>query len=527
MNILLSSAFKPFGIDNAYGRKGSQFESFHNQLTLKQGVFSIRSFATTNGLHAIASNIATPTTVLDSPTLRRYLHEIKKGYDIIGIGTILPNYNRLKKMVALTREVSPGSKLIIGGFCTMAPNIENDLDVDDICRGEGIRFMRNLLGLPEDYQFRNPHGIIAQIKEIFGVPLNLKGPQLVVGLGCTYGCDFCCTSHFFGKKHIQFYATGRALFQELKKIYQRYPDSIIPFMGDDNFLIDLERAEELRRCLIEENRLIKSYIFATADKIIEFGVEKLAEMGVEIIWIGRESKFSDYKKNSGIDYRSLISELRQFGIKPIVSSLLLTDKHTPENIMDDIQDHINAKPVFSQFLFYSPVPGTPLYERLKREGRINNDLPYEDYHGLCPPLINHPAFSSELACAIQDEAYMSEYQQLGPSIARYIETDYIAWLHLRNTKSNILKLKAAGYEKKFGYYRIILSAIERLAPEASMAEMAKKVRCDIESHFGKTTAVERAAASGLFLTGCLRNLRTRYFGDVMQPPTIVTHYNQP
>ena len=67
---------------------------------------------------------------------------------------------------------------------------------------------------------------------------------------------------------------------------------MISFIGDDNFLIDLNRAEELRRCVVESGKVFNFLIFASADKVIDFGVEKLAEMGAGIIWIGRESRFS-------------------------------------------------------------------------------------------------------------------------------------------------------------------------------------------------------------------------------------------
>ena len=40
--VLLSSVFKPFGVDGIYGRKESKIELFHNQLTKAQGVFSLR-----------------------------------------------------------------------------------------------------------------------------------------------------------------------------------------------------------------------------------------------------------------------------------------------------------------------------------------------------------------------------------------------------------------------------------------------------------------------------------------------------
>ena len=79
-------------------------------------------------------------------------------------------------------------------------------------------------------------------------------------------------------------------------------------------------------------------LFASADKVIEFGPEKLAESGVGIVWIGREGLFSDYEKNRGADIAGLVAELRKYGIKTILSSILLLEEHTKENIQKDIDD---------------------------------------------------------------------------------------------------------------------------------------------------------------------------------------------
>ena len=96
--VLLSSVFKPFSTDNIYSRMDSKIELYHNQITKYQGVFSMRSFMDSFGLHAIANNIEVPTTVLDFPSRARFIRELEKGYDIVGIGGILPNFQKIKNL---------------------------------------------------------------------------------------------------------------------------------------------------------------------------------------------------------------------------------------------------------------------------------------------------------------------------------------------------------------------------------------------------------------------------------------------
>ena len=79
--VLLSSVFKPFGVDDMYSRKESILELFHTQLTRLQGIYSLRTSYDSHGIHAIANNLGIPCTVLDFPTMKRFIREIEKGYD--------------------------------------------------------------------------------------------------------------------------------------------------------------------------------------------------------------------------------------------------------------------------------------------------------------------------------------------------------------------------------------------------------------------------------------------------------------
>src|SRR3972149_7542258 len=137
MKMLLTSIFGPFGVDDKYGEKENKMELFHNQVTREQGVFSYRFNHASHGLYFIAENIGVPTTVLDFPTLRRFKKELKKGYDYIGISFIVSNFEKAKKMAQLVREISPDSKIVLGGHGVNIPNIENMIEYDFICYGEG------------------------------------------------------------------------------------------------------------------------------------------------------------------------------------------------------------------------------------------------------------------------------------------------------------------------------------------------------------------------------------------------------
>ncbi|MCK5558710.1 MAG: hypothetical protein KAJ01_10040, partial [Candidatus Hydrogenedentes bacterium] len=91
--VLLSSVFGPYAQDDEYGsRVINPMELYHNQVTRLQGPFSLRMFHRSWGLMLIQANIQAPCTLLDFPTLDRFLREVRENhYDVVGISAIPPN----------------------------------------------------------------------------------------------------------------------------------------------------------------------------------------------------------------------------------------------------------------------------------------------------------------------------------------------------------------------------------------------------------------------------------------------------
>ena len=524
--LLFSSVFKPFAeADTLYSRVDSKIEIFHNQLTKYQGVFSPRVHYSTLGLHAIASNLEVPSVVLDYPTLPRFIAEVKKGYEYVGIGSIAPNFERVKRMCGEIRRHSPKSKIILGGFCATIEHLDRILDVDYICAGEGISFMRELLGLPAEYEFRMPD-CGAKTAEILGVPFfwDEYCAEAIVGLGCPYGCDFCAPSHFFGRKHIKFLKTGEAVFRELTRLSARFKTDEIALMGDDNFLADENRARGLHAIVKKSGRTFKLFLFASADRVSDWRPEELAEMGAHNIWIGRESKFSPYAKTKNVNLRELIAGLHRVGISVTLSSILLVDSHTKANIWEDVEDHLSCNPAFSQFSFYSPSPGTPLHDRLREEGRLLTSIPLEDCHAFKQPWFIHPEFSLAEAEKVQERAYLEDFHRLGPGMVRMMATELEGYLNLRESESPLLRARAGMFARDFKRYRPVLKACAALAPTPEMAGRIRELLTRLEESSRKTSLIEAVEALGVYTFGRARTIRTSLFGDALQPPTRFTNY---
>ncbi|MFW5636826.1 MAG: cobalamin-dependent protein [Thermodesulfobacteriota bacterium] len=219
--VLLTSVFGPFAQDDEYGsRTVNPMELYHNQVTRVQGAFSLRMFHRSFGLMFIQANLKGPCTLLDFPTLERFLAEIRDNrYDVIGISGIIPNVGKVKKMCELIRQHSPSSAIVVGGHVVNHPTIETTVDADHLVKGDGIRWFRRYLKQDEDAPVRHPRSLSGFNTRTMGkdVPDNPEDTAaiLIPSVGCPVGCNFCATSALFGGKgnFINFYETGDELFQ--------------------------------------------------------------------------------------------------------------------------------------------------------------------------------------------------------------------------------------------------------------------------------------------------------------------------
>jgi hypothetical protein len=147
--VLLTSVCRPFGTE--YGDADSVgYELLHKQVTRAQGIFSPRAVQVQYSLEYIAANLETPTVVLQYPSRRELIRELKKGYDYVGVSFIMALFHKMKDAVALIRKYSPQSKIILGGYGTVLSDDVLAPFGDYFCREEGRHFFPTPLG-------RNPH----------------------------------------------------------------------------------------------------------------------------------------------------------------------------------------------------------------------------------------------------------------------------------------------------------------------------------------------------------------------------------
>ncbi|MBI5881882.1 MAG: hypothetical protein HZB91_02080, partial [Elusimicrobia bacterium] len=442
--VLFTSICRPIG--EKYGDPPSVgYELLHGQVTRSQGMFSPRANHLQYGLEYIGENLDAPTVVLHYPSKSELIRELKKGYDYVGVGFVLPTFHRAKETVALIRKHSPTSKIVLGGYGTVLPDEALKPYSDHVCREEGVGFMRRLLGEPELPISEYKHPLVTSKMSVFSVPVTNTG-LIFGGLGCPHGCDFCCTSHFFKRQHIRLLPTGKDVYAVMERHLDHDPDMAFVIL-DEDFLINKTRAMEFRDCVISSGRAISLFVFGSVKALSQYTTTELAEMGIDGVWIGYEGSRSGFAKREGRPAEELFKDLHQHGIMVLASMIIGLDYQTPDIIREEFDGLMALKPSLTQFAIYGPLAGTPLYDRVVKEGRLRDDVKndvdaYAFKSGGFTCMIKHPTMSYAEVEGLQRWCFDEYFQRLGPSIYRVVDTWLAGYRTLRDSENPILRSKA-------------------------------------------------------------------------------------
>lgn len=532
--VLLSSVFGPYAHDDEFGSRAiNPMELYHNQVTRAQGTFSLRMFHRSWGIMMIQENISAPCTVLDFPTREALAEELKNNsYDIVGISSIIVNVGKVREMCRMVRKLAPQAKIVVGGHVTAIPALNRMIDADYIVRGEGIAWMREYLGEDMNAPIRHPQIVSGFDLRVMGLKVpEVKGQTaatVIPSVGCPMGCNFCTTSAFFGGKgkFTNFYNTGKELFDVMCEMERTMAVQSF-FIMDENFLLNRARAMDLLSLMKEHNKSWAFYVFSSANAIRKYTMEELVELGISWLWMGLESPKSGYQKLAGSDTLRLTHELREHGIKLLGSTIVGMEHHTPENIEEEIEYAIAHETDFHQFMLYTPVPGTPLYQQMKDEGRLL-DVDLADIHGQWKFNFKHAAISRDQSKTFLDRAFWRDFERNGPSLFRICQTTLQGWKRYKNHPDPRIRARFEWEVRslKTGY-DAALWAMEKSLKKTNQ-EVSTRVhalRREIENEFGAMTKWVARMAGPVMLWLEKREQRRLARGKTYEPPTIIERRN--
>lgn len=297
--------------------------------------------------------------------------------DLVVIQVYITNAYRAYKLADRYRK--RGAFVCLGGLHVTSLPEEASAHADTIFLGPGEQtfpeFLRDFrAGTPQRMYVSTSGRTLERVpairRDLIRRKLYLVPNSIVVTRGCPQHCDFCYKDAFF--------RGGRGFYTQrvddaLAEI-SRLPGRHLYFL-DDHLLGDRRFAEALFEGMKGMGRLFQGA--ATVDSILRGDlIERAAEAGLRSIFVGFETlapenlRRSNKRQNLGRDYKAVADRLHSLGIMINGSFVFGMDDDRDDVFRRTVDWAIEHGITTATFHIQTPYPGTALYARMQREGRM-------------------------------------------------------------------------------------------------------------------------------------------------------------
>ncbi len=325
--------------------------------------------------------------------------------DLVGITAFTSQANRAYEIAAFFRRL--GVPVVMGGIHATMCREEVQEQVDSIVTGEAESVWPQLLeDVRQGCLKRRYDGGLAKIQDIPPARHDLLATGYACGAiqttrGCPLNCSFCSVTAFNGAHYRQ-----RSI-PDVVREFQSIREKMV-LVVDDNLIgtrpKHIARAKDLFRAMIQAN-MQKEWVaqatinFADDEELLTLA----AKAGCRGVFIGFESPSPEGLLELGTkcnimkdrDFRASVRRIQRHKIMVVGSFIIGLDSDQPgigEQIANLARqyglDNINV-------LFLTPLPGTRLWDRMKKEHRLTLDNFPEDwkYYTLTFPVAKYKHFS--------------------------------------------------------------------------------------------------------------------------------------
>lgn len=481
------------------------------RFTKGDDIFTIYSHTHCFANHILAQSVETPSVLLEYPRWDDFVREVDKGYPILGISAFPVHLDSVLEMCRYVRKRSPATKILLGSYAAQAfqasmTEEEQKKYVDYVVQGEGVCFLRDLLGEKND-------GPIKQSLMPKGggtLPFVSKFPQGAVafqvsGLGCIGGCDFCSTTALFGRKRIELLSPEK-LVENIATYVKEFPVVSQVFVVEEDHFRYPKYLREMRRYWLEHPEVMERadwLAFGSIDHIGKFaqqeGWDAIGELGLGAIFIGVESKFAGehgYDKRDDADAREVFNKLHEMGIRTLGAWICGWDFHDHSNIHEDLNYFVSLYPTYQQLTRLSPFPGTPLWEKLREAGRVT-PVPWEDVHFWSGAQKNTNLEQHETLNLVE-YGYDLLYRTWGPSLLRRLDVQLNGYLYCQKSKNRMMRRhKILFFKKQCALFWTLLYAMDRFAPNGIVRRRVRKIDERYRTIIGEPTPPMKALARAI------------------------------
>jgi radical SAM superfamily enzyme YgiQ (UPF0313 family) len=317
--------------------------------------------------------------------------DLPEDYDLVAITSLSAQIYEAYKVADAYR--AKGIPVVMGGLHVSSVPEEAKEHCSSVVIGEGEPLWPRVLddferGALQPFYVQSPRGSF-DLREAPMPRFDLLDPEkynritVQTSRGCPHKCEFCASSILltpgYKLKPVE------KVIAEIRAIKAIWPRPFIEF-ADDNSFVHYSHYKRLLRELEKE----KLRWFTEADINVARDEELLSLMrdsGCQQVLIGLESPRreslrnletnSNWKMRQQDRYKEAITKIQSHGITVNGCFILGLDADTPE-IFDDVLQFVRDSGLYEvQITFLTAFPGTPLYRRLKAEGRLVRERAWE------------------------------------------------------------------------------------------------------------------------------------------------------
>lgn len=306
---------------------------------------------------------------------------------VVGITTLTPTAPRAYALAAQYR--AQGATVVLGGMHASVVPEEAAQYADSVVIGDAETTWPRLItdfkqgGLKRFYhgEFLPLDGLIRPRRDLY--PRGYWAESIITSRGCTNACEFCSVSRFSGRRY--YTRPVEEVIDELEQLPVHRPI----LFTDDNFTLDRQHAIALCRRMVE--RRVRRRYFVEGGLSMADDPELLywlKRSGCTLVILGLESLTREAVKRLGkpdlvragvSGYAERIARIHAHRLAVFGSFIVGLDGDTIATF-ERIRCFILTAGVDCALInILHPDPGTPLWERLSREGRLLYTHFPEDY----------------------------------------------------------------------------------------------------------------------------------------------------
>jgi len=305
-----------------------------------------------------------------------------KYYDLVGISCMTATAPRAYQLSSVFRK--KGAKVVLGGIHPTVMPDEAIAHCDCVVMGEAEGCWGELLDdFRQNRLKRFYRSFDSDLTKFPIAKLNHNHTPFHVTpvfctRGCPYSCEFCSVTDLYGKK-----LRHRRVRDIVQEIATR--DSRKIFFLDDNIMGDVKFARELFSALSDLKIrwwVGQASISSTKDQAL---LSLAKESGCVGLFVGIESVSSENLKrlrkapHNAREYSQAIKIVRDSGIL-FHASLVFGFDGDDKSIFERTLHFLNKNRITSAtFNILTPYPGTAIFERFKKEGRLLSQN-WQDYN---------------------------------------------------------------------------------------------------------------------------------------------------